>query len=412
MKEMRAHKYAEENRKELLDTKRELIKARKAKAPKTEVSQLENKVTHLEGKQEEIKGLIRDAKYEQKWLQPRMSNEQYAAKAEESAQKIRDLAFSHDEEFAKKAARNLELDQKYLVQEMKLLERGEVPPGRYRDTYQRVQDSYGKVYDDMIRKLSVHRETLLNQAKKVGREALESQTKGVEDALAYLKQARRRQQAVARLQEDSLVSKAATKGAGGAFTRNDIRKALGELIKENSNLQKAIFKAEKAAPSAESAGKYINARFHMEGMPKTAGEARKILEEAGVDKETLKAAEDLIKKTEEAAAKAGKTEAQAEKEWLQKAAKTGGKVWNFLKNPWTRRLFKLATGSSLTWLAARKKVLEFHYEGQLQDAKKIRDKDINAGSKRIAEIKKNMKLAKFSNADIKRAEVAAGIKNY
>jgi len=283
-----------------------------------------------------------------------------------------------------------------------LLERGEVPGHITPDTYLRVQEAYAKSYGEMLNKLKAYKNTLRTQAPHLDAETV----KRVDDTIHILEQKLKSLNAKTALQRDAILSKKAVKGPQGAFTRHEIRRALGDTIKENSNLQKAMFKVEKAAPSAESMGKYIEAKFHKEGMPKTSEEARKVLKEAGVPDDVMNEFHEKLKSRIEDGAKNGKPIEQVQKEVEKEIAKFPNlkKLWNkyWLRTPVLRAIFGVSTIP-----AVFKKLRALGYEDKLGEAYELRNTNTREGARQIVEIRQKMINAKISKRDRENAEKRA-----
>ena len=411
--EMQAHRSMSKAREDLIEAKRDLIKAQKQKAPAEQIERLSENVKALEKSTQSLQERILDTKHRQKYFEPRKSMEDLVKQAEEASTRIRSEAFSQDTKFFEQAAKDLKNDQKYLVDEMKLLERGEVPGHIAPDTYLRVQEAYAKSYGEMLNKLKAYKNTLRTQAAHIDAETV----KRVDDTIHILEQKLKALNAKTKLQRDVILSKKAIKGPAGAFTRHEIRRALGETIKENSNLQKAMFKVEEAAPSTESMGKYIEARFHKEGMPKTPEKGAEMLEKAGIDRMTQEQLKEHIQKTLDEGVKTGKSIPEMIKDIARdpktkQAVKIGKMAYKFLKHPFIKYPLAaiLAYPKAPTLYNFVKDLTIRKYANELKEAKDLRDRDMGAGADKIAEIKKRMREAGISKAYIKRAEVKAGLK--
>jgi hypothetical protein len=243
-------------------------------------SDLERVDAVISGNQRAIEKLnqeLKDLRYEMKYGEKRPTEAQLHADAVKGAEKLVSQALDSSPEAQKKLMRQIELDQHFLDRADKLKERGELPGEIENDTHLRIMEKYLEVYDAKAKQLQEEINSLKGARDAESLKKISDNRK----AIQHLKARQKRHRANIINQRDKIKALKATKGASGAFYKNQIRNAQKQI----AEFEKDFFQPSKGEKPIEAKSEK-SAKKGISEAPKvkfSLDEAQKSGEELGKD---------------------------------------------------------------------------------------------------------------------------------
>lgn len=267
-------------------------------ASPTRKTEIRSEIDNLKSRQESLKGRIKDLEFQKKYKKLPEREIDISGRAIKSVENLKESITKGDAKALAKATKSIEADKALIERTKALMKKGSLSPTEVLDEFTKIKKAYRDVYTDVIRNL----EEDIKFTQDLDTVAAKKELKISKKLKEVLEKRKAKAEAdLFRHQEKRSIQKM-TKGAKGAFLRNEVSKLIKSTEGDLAFLKNNAFKLQKRGkPSITIKTERVAKAFKKLEKSPTIENVKNAAKESGANPEKVA----NIAKEAEAAAKEG-----------------------------------------------------------------------------------------------------------